>query len=174
MTPEQYIGWDAVAFYKHLTETNKLCREHGFQFRRISGLNDFADAVNSMQSTKAFVCCSDVNVGRFELLNTPHVSRSKTVLLAMRHKMGDMVARENCLTIINEIYRQFCSVLIMERTKIEQKGLYLESSITIQETDHNFIPGTAVAFFECKVTNYDVDMRFNPDEWVSESGAAAQ
>jgi len=173
MTPQPNLGWDAVAFYKRLTETNKLCQQHNFKFRRISGLNDFADAVNSMQSTTAFVCCSDVNVGRIQLDNTPHLSRSKTVLIAMRHKLDDMAARETCFTIINEIYRQFCSALIREKTKIEQNGLYLENSIAIQETDRYFIPGTAVAFFECKVTNY-VDMQYDENEWISESGEAAE
>lgn len=160
------IGWDAITFFKTLTETNKLCLAHNFKFRRISGLNDFADAVATMQSTANFVCVSDVNVGRFELNNTPHLSRSKTVIIAMRHKMDDMVARQNCFTIINEIYRQFCSALIREKTKIEENNLYLESSISVQETDRNFIPGTAVCFFECKVTNY-VDMQFHADEWTT-------
>lgn len=160
------IGWDAIKFYKRLTETNKLCLSHGFKFRKISGFQDFGEAVSTMKTTPNIVCVSDVNIGRFELLNSPHITRSKSVIIAMRHKKDDMNARQKCFDIINEIYRQFCSALIVEKTKIEENDLRLESSISIQETDKNFIPDTAVAFFECKVTNY-VDMQFNEDEWTT-------
>ena len=64
-------NWSATSFFENLTAHNKLAREKRFAFRKVSGLNGFEEAVNSLQDTTAFVCVSDISQGKSTLDNTP-------------------------------------------------------------------------------------------------------
>ena len=50
--------------------------------------------------------------GYTELNTTPHTRRVKAVFLAMRHALDDMEARQECMDIMRELFRQFMPVLI--------------------------------------------------------------
>ena len=82
----------------------------------------------------------------------------------MRHKQGDMTARQNCLAVINDLHRQFCSRLLMERTRLQENMQYLNSRIHLQEVSRYLVPGTAICMFEIAVDTY-IDLSYNPDEW---------
>ena len=62
--------------------------------------------------------------------NTPRTRRIKTVFLAMRHALNDMEARQGCFDTLRELFRQFMSVLLMEKTRLEQNRIYLDPQIT--------------------------------------------
>ena len=95
-----------------------------------------------MQIALAFVCVSDTSQGYTalgdegdaclgqELHTSPHTRRVKTVYLAMRHAVNDMAAREECLDLLREIFRQFMSVLILEATKLEEHFVHIDPRIT--------------------------------------------
>lgn len=74
-------------------------------FCRVSGLEGFEEALHIMQNNTAFVCVSDIAQGFTELNNSPHTRRVKTVFLAMRHGLDDMVARQVCMDIMRELFR---------------------------------------------------------------------
>ena len=57
--------------------------------------------------------------GYTELNTTPHTRRVKTVFFAMRHALDDMEARQECMDIMRELFRQFMSILIQEKTRVE-------------------------------------------------------
>ena len=165
MPSNVYKDWNAVEFFQQLTAQNKLCQEKGFRFVKISGLQGLEEAISQMQETKNFVAVIDNAVGYTELQNTPHTTRVRTLFFAMRHKLGDMSARERCMDTIRDIHQQFCSKLLMERTRLEQDRLYIDSRITLQEASQYLVPGTAICMCEISVTKY-IDLSFNPDQWL--------
>lgn len=161
-------NWDATAFFERLTSTNILAQQKKFQFRRVSGLQGFEDALATLQTTTAFVCVSDTAEGYTELNNTPRTRRVKTVFFAMRHKLGDMQARLACFDTMRELFRQYMSVLILESTRLQERSLYLDPRIRFSEIPEYFASGCACASFQVAVDIY-TDLRFNQSEWLSEA-----
>lgn len=156
--------WDATEYFEHLTATNRLAKREGFTFCRVSGLDGFEEALENMQHATALVCVSDIANGYTELNNTPRTRRVKTVFFAMRHKIDDMRARNTCMDIMREVFRQFMSKLILEKTKLENHCIYLDPRISFNEIDRYFFSGCACAFFQVAVDVF-TDLRLNPDEW---------
>ena len=156
--------WDATAFFEQLTATNRLAKSEGFTFCRVSGLDGFEEALDNLQQSLAFICVSDIANGYTELNNTPRTRRVKTIFMAMRHKIDDMRARNNCMDTMREVFRQFMSKLILEKTKLENHCIYLDPRISFNEIDRYFFSGCACAYFQIAVDVY-TDLRLNPDEW---------
>lgn len=162
-------NWNAVDFFEQLTGENLLARQEKFTFCRVSGLDGFEEALDNMQSSTAFVCVSDTANGFTELNNTPRTRRVKTVFLAMRHALNDMAARQECMDTMRELFRQFMSKLILEKTKLEQHCIYLDPRITFTEIDRYFFSGCACAYFQIAVDVF-TDLRYDSDEWRPATG----
>ena len=158
------FNWDATSFFKDLVAHNRFATAHGFSFCRVSGLEGFEVALGKMQTKTAFVCVSDISQGYTQFENTPHTRRVKTVFLAMRHAIDDMIARDRCMETMRELFRQFMSVLILEQTKLQQHCIYLDNRISFQEIDRYFFSGCACAYFQIAVDTY-TDLQYNDDEW---------
>lgn len=156
--------WDAETFFRILTATNKLCKQHKFVYCRVSGLQGFEEVLNKAQSEKAFICCSSDADGYTTLNNTPHTRRVKTVFIAMRHAVNRMDLRNICMETMREVFRQFMSVLIREKTKLENNHIYLDSRIQFSEIEQYFAQGTACAYFNI-ATDIFTDLRFDSEEW---------
>ncbi len=95
---------------------------------------------------------------------TPHTRRVKTVFFAMRHALDDMQARQECMDIMRELFRQFMSVLIQEKTRVEEEHIYLDPRISFLEIDKYFLSGCACAFFQI-ATDVFTDLSYNEEEW---------
>ena len=158
------MNWDATAFFQRLTSTNKFAQSHSFTFAKVSGLDGFEEALQQLQSAIAIVAVSDISQGYIEVNNSPHTRRVKTVFLAMRHALGDMTARQACMDTMRELFRQFMSKSILEKTKQEQHNIYLDPRISFQEIDQYFFSGCACAYFQIAVDTY-TDLRYDPTEW---------
>ena len=167
MTMDKNTNWDATTFFASLTAKNRFAQQNAFTFCRVSGLDGFEEALQQMQSTTALVCVSDTSQGYMEINNSPHTRRVKTVFLAMRHAIDDMTARQSCMDIMRELFRQFMSVLIQEKTQLEQHQLYLDPRIAFNEIDQYFFSGCACAYFQISVDTF-TDLRYNADEWNNE------
>ena len=159
------FNWNATAFFQQLTEQNKLAKEHGFKFCRVTGLQGFEEALGHMQSSTAFIAVDDSSQGYMDLANTPHTRRVKTVFLAKRHAIDDMAARGRCMDIMRELFRQFMSVLIMEQTRLQEHSIYIDPRISFQEIDRYFFSGCACAYFQIAVDTY-TDLQYNTEEWT--------
>ena len=160
--------WNASDFFRRLTETNLLAQKHGFKFAEVSGLQGLEEAVSSMQNTRNFVCVMENAAGYTEMDNSPHIRRVRTVFLVMRHVLGDMKDRRRCMDIITELHRQFCSMLIREKTRLEDEHMqYLDSRINLQEASKYLIPGTVIFMFELAVDTY-VSFEYNEKEWSTQ------
>ena len=156
--------WNATQFFSELLANNKLAIAEGFTFGKVSGLEGFEEALHAMQQATAFCCVSDIADGYTELNNTPRTRRIKTVFLAMRHAIDDMDARNECMEIMRELFRQLMSVLTLERVKLEQNCIYLDPRISFNEIDRYFFSGCACAYFQVAVDVF-TDLRFSEDDW---------
>lgn len=161
------FNWDAAAFFERLTVSNKFARANDFLFERVSSLEGFHTLISRVLSTKAYVAVSDTSAGGIDLNNTPHTRRVKTVFLFMRHKVDDSKARQSCLDKMNELFRQFMSVLIQEKTRLRENNIYLDDRISFTEIDKYFYTGGACAFFQIAVDTF-TNLVYNPDEWLNE------
>jgi len=94
-----------------------------------------------------------------------HTRRVKTVFLAMRHALDDMTARQECMDTMRELFRQFMSLLIQEKTRVEEEHIYLDPRISLQEIDSYFLSGCTCAFFQIATDVY-TDLRYNQEEWL--------
>ena len=156
--------WNATQFFENLCGSNKLAQKENFSFCQVSGLEGFEEAVQQMLTTPAIVAVSDINDGYTELNNTPRTRRIKTVFLAMRHAAEDMDARNECMETMRELFRQFMSVLTLERVKLEQNCIYLDPRISFNEIDRYFFSGCACAYFQVAADVF-TDLRYNANEW---------
>lgn len=164
---ETLSDWNAYGFFRDLTARCRLAAANNFNFFSVSGLDGFEQALANFQSTKAFVAVSEIADGYIELNNTPRSRRVKSVFLAMRHPQSDMAARARAMDILREIFRQFMSVLILERTRLEQQCIYIDPRISFNEINRYFFNGAACAFFQIAVDRF-TDLRFNSDEWLKQ------
>ena len=159
------FNWDATSFFEGLTKRNKFAQSKKFTFCRVSGLDGFEEALAKMLTKSAFVCVSDISRGFTDINNTPHTRRVKTVFLAMRHSLDNMVDRQSCMDTMRELFRQFMSVLILEQTKLQEHSIYIDPRISFQEIDRYFFSGCACAYFQIAVDTY-TDLQFNEAEWT--------
>lgn len=162
----QNFNWDAAAFFERLTASNKFAREQGFRFARVSSLEGFHGALDSMLESTAMVAVSDTSQGYMSLDNSPHTRRVKVVFMAMRHAVDDMEAREECMATMRELFRQMMSVLLMERTRLEEHCVFLDDRISFNEIDRYFFSGCACAYFQIAVDTY-TNLEYNPGEWLA-------
>ena len=159
------FNWNATAFFEGLTKRNKFAQSKKFTFCKVSGLDGFEEALTKMMTKTAFVCVSDISQGFTDINNTPHTRRVKTVFLAMRHAIDNMEARQSCMDMMRELFRQFMSVLILEQTKLQEHSIYIDPRISFQEIDRYFFSGCACSYFQIAVDTY-TDLQFNQAEWT--------
>ncbi|MDE6755952.1 MAG: hypothetical protein K2J66_02300 [Muribaculaceae bacterium] len=164
---DQNFNWDAAAFFERLTGSNRFARDNAYRFTRVSSLDGFHGALGVMNTTQAFVAVSDTSEGFVDVENTPHTRRVKTVFLAKRHSSDDMTAREQCMDNMRELFRQFMSMLILEKTMLEENNIFINPRISFTEIDRYFFTGCACAFFQIAVDTY-TDLSYNPDEWQTQ------
>ena len=157
--------WSATDFFQNLVAKNKLANTNQFVFCKVSGLEGFEEALHAMQQATAFCCGSDIADGYTKLNNTPRTRRIKTVFLAMRHAIDDMDARNECMEIMRELFRQLMSVLTLERVKLEQNCIYLDPRISFNEIDRYFFSGCACSYFQIAIDIF-TDLRYNENEWT--------
>lgn len=160
--------WDAISYFRNLTEKNRLAGEKGFRFGVVSDLQGFADALGDapFMSAPALVCVSDVSNGALALWPTPHRRQVKTVFMAMRHGIEKDAAtqRTECFRTIRELFRQFMSKFAKEKTMLEQGGLKIGEEITFSEIPKYFASGFACAVFQISVTVYE-NLIERREEW---------
>lgn len=159
------FNWDAAAFFERLTNANKLAKSKNFRFARVSSLEGYHTLISKTLEMTACVAVSDTSEGGTEMNNTPHTRRVKTVFLFMRHAVDRQDLRQKYLDIMNELFRQFLSVLIREKTRLSEDSIYIDPYIKFTEIDKYFYSGGACAFFQIAIDTF-TDLSYNPDEWL--------
>ncbi len=163
--PQSSFSWNTTSFFEDLTNRNRLAQSENFVFCRVSGLEGFEEALHVMQTATAIVTVSDTSQGYMEMNNTPRTRRVKTVFLAMRHALDDMAARQECFDTLRELFRQYMSVLLQEKTRLEENRIYLDPQISFTEIERYFFSGAACAYFQIAIDTF-TDLRYNASEWT--------
>lgn len=159
--------WDTVSFFRSLVARNKLSKSLSFGFGSCAGLQGFYDALSAASSSPNFISIDDSSDGMIIRRSTWRVQYVKTVYFSMRHKVGDLNARNFCLSQMREIFRQFMSVLVKERVRLDEDDINIDPNINFSEIDRDFCTGAACAFFQISV-DIPMDVCFNPDEWSAD------
>ena len=136
MENEKVFNWDAESFFRILTRANKLAQQHSFYYARVSGLQGFEEVLANAQKQKAFVCVQTEDDGFMTLNNSPHTRRVKTVFLAMRYPIDRLDLRSQCFSIMQEVFRQFMSVLLKE-------GVYQYSMVKARQLNSQVVEANA-------------------------------
>lgn len=156
------IDWSASEFFEKLCRANRFANENGFDFAEVSSLEGFSDLLSDNLLSTAFVAVSDTSDGAITIEATPRTRRIKTVFMAMRHSI--LSGREDCLEIMRELFRQFMSVLCLERFAVSDSGVIIDPRVTFHEIDKYFASGCACAYFQIAV-DVHTDLVFNDSEW---------
>ena len=156
--------WDATSFFYTLTRENIMCANLGYNFARCSGLDGLEEFIAKMQRVTRAVIVSDMSPGYTDLNNAPRTRRVKTVFLVCRHRVEDMTARNAAMAELREIFRQFMSRFLLEKTRIEQGILYFDPRVQFTEISPYFASGCACAYFQIAV-NTMTDLQYNANEW---------
>lgn len=162
------FNWDCSAFFERLTKNNKLAIDNDYRFVLVSSLEGFHSALSQMLSASAFVAVSETSQGTLTIDNSPHTRRVKTVFLAKRFPMDDAdgAHREAAMTEMRELFRQFMSVLVQEKTRLEESCIYLDDRISFNEIDRYFFTGCACAYFQMSIDTY-TNLAYNQAEWLN-------
>jgi len=158
------FDWNATAFFQTLTQENKLCQSKGYNFAKCSGLDGLEDFLATMQTVTRAVLVSDISPGVTDLNNAPRTRRVKTVFFVCRHALGNMDARNAAMAELREIFRQFMSRVLLEKSRIEQGILYFDPRVQFTEISPYFASGCACAYFQIAV-NTMTDLQYRADEW---------
>lgn len=163
------MKFDPVAFFKSLTEKNRLAQSYGFQFGVVSDLEGFSEVLESMQLYVPLVCVSDTATGTIGIDNAPFTREVRTVFMFMPHPIQSdwVAARAGCFAVMRELTRQFLSVLIRQDTRLRQGGISIDPSVSFQEIDRYFFSGGACAFFSVAFESI-TSLVLNPDQWTQD------
>ena len=140
--------WDAHAYFRRLLDMNRLALRHGFRFCSVSGLAGFEDALRHALDGLNFFAVSDVSDGFMSIGRSSQTRRVKTVFLAMRHAEGDMHARNTCMALMRELFRQLMSVLSRDRRSLADRRVFVDERVQFSEIEQYFFTGCACAYFQ--------------------------
>ena len=165
MKDKDNLNWSAADFFRKLTETNKMAVEAGAVFCRVSGLQGYQDAIAGLKKRKPVVAVSDVSKGTLFTDNTPHYDRLKMVFFAWPHAVDSMEDRQKAMEKIRELFRQFMTVFIREKVRLEESNIYLDQQISLNEIDKYIFSGMAAAYCHIQITTY-TNLEFDESEWI--------
>ena len=67
------------------------------------------------------------------------------------------------MDIMRELFSQFMSVLIQEKTRVDEEHVFLDPRISFQEIDRYFLSSCACTFFQV-ATDIHTDLRYDQKE----------
>ena len=159
------FSWNAAAFFGRLTDRNRLARRENFVFCRVSGLEGFEEALHNLQSAPAVVAVSDTSEGFMDMNNTPRTRRTQDRVPRHAPRPRRYGRAAGCFDTLRELFRQYMSVLLQEKTRLEENRIYLDPQISFTEIERYFFSGAACAYFQIAIDTF-TDLRYNPDLWL--------
>lgn len=164
----EFVEWNVGKYFSRLLDINRLALHHHFQFCNVSGLQGLEDMLHLMQNTANFFAVSDMSDGYMQVSDcSPRSRRVKTCFMAMRHQEGNMAARNHCMDIMRELFRQLITVLSHDVSLLYHHHISVDERIQFTEIDSYFISGCACAYFQIAV-DYPLNLCIAKDEWTAE------
>ncbi|MBD5172299.1 MAG: hypothetical protein HDT02_03645 [Bacteroidales bacterium] len=157
--------WDAFSFFSDRISALIPARDIGMKTVRVSGLEGLEDAVANMLDAPALCCVSDSSDGDIDLECSPSDSNFKLIFLLIRTPEGDMAARHRHLKTLRLIFHALLSVLIQERTRLENDCLFLDPKIQFHEAPAPLLSGYTCVWFQLRIVA-PLDLRINSNLWT--------
>lgn len=161
------VGFDAMTYFRNLTEQNKLTSELGFMATSCSGPGSFEGLLSSMMKGKNFVLIDDTNDGNVAINGDGGFFKvvTYTVWILMRYKPNDMNDRQEKLNTCRRIFRQFLSRIIIDKYQWQSNFTYLLSDqVDTRELGAYFMNGLTGVEFHIDVRE-PLNLEFNNEEW---------
>ena len=166
-TPSVQVGFDAVSYFRDLTQKNKLTSELGFLPTTCSGPHSFEGLLTNLMKSKNFVLIDDTNDGNVVINGDGGFFKvvTYTVWILMRYSNNDMNDRQEKLNMCRKIFRQFLTKMIIDKYKWESNFTYLLSDqVDTRELGAYFINGLTGVEFHIDVRE-PLNLEFNNEEW---------
>ena len=113
MTEKQF---DAIAYFKQLTEENNTCRLYNFVATTCSGPDTVQGVLQQFRTASTLIMVSDTVDSNTHSLGEGFFDRNVyTVWILASYKRDDMADREEKLNICRYIFRQFLSRLLHDK-----------------------------------------------------------
>lgn len=162
----EFREWNVARYFSRLIDINRLALKYRFQFCTVSGLQGLEDMLHLVQNTANFFAVSDMSDGYMQVSDSsPHSRRIKTCFMAMRHQESNMEARDSCMDIMRELFRQLITVLMHDVSMLYHHHINIDERIQFSEIDSYFFAGCACAYFQIAV-DYPINLCISNDEWT--------
>lgn len=164
--PEIKAGFDAMSYFKDMTEKNKLASEYGFTTVACSGPFSLEGLLLNFKNKTNFIAIDDTNEGNVFASDGGFFKNvTYTVWILARYKFNDMNDRQVKLNLCRVIYRQFLTRILKDKYKWQLDFTYLlGSNIDTRELGVYFVNGLTGIEFHLDIQT-PLDLTYNNDEW---------
>ena len=166
-TPSVQVGFDAMSYFRDLTEQNMLTSQLGFIATTCSGPMSLEGLLTNLMKSKNFVLIDDTNEGNVAINGDGSFFKivTYTVWILMRYKPNDMNDRQEKLNTCRKIFRQFLSKILIDKYQWQSDFTYLLSDqVDTRELGAYFINGLTGVEFHIDVRE-PLNLKFNYGEW---------
>lgn len=162
----EFREWNVGRYFKRLLDINRLAISYRFQFCSVSGLQGLEDMLHLAKNTANFFAVSDISDGYMQISDcSPHSRCVRTCFMAMRHQEGNMEARNRCMEIMRELFRQLVSVLSHDMSMLYHHHVNVSERIAFNEIEYYFFSGCACSFFNITI-DYPLNLCISKNEWT--------
>lgn len=160
--------FDAISYFKEMTEQNKLCQEKGFHVVTISGPDNLEGLLDEYRDYSRFVAVSDTSTENLSSDDGTYnftKRRAFTVMILSAYDYPDMDARQKELDLCREIFKQFVSKIIHDKYTYEEQYVQFETrSIPNKEFGRYYLSGMTGLYFTL-YTSEPIDLVFDESQW---------
>lgn len=161
--------FDAVAYFRTLTDKNRLARTNGFTPVVISSSDNLEGLFEMYRDRDRFVAVSDTSSGN---LSSPDGTygfskrRAYTVFILSAYQYDNMDDRQRQLELCREIFRQFVARILRDKYLYNEKQMFFDThAIPNQEIGRYFLSGMTGLHFTLYVQE-PVDLVYDERQWL--------
>lgn len=165
-TAEEQVGFDAMSYFKGLSEKNKLTKSLGFKAVSCSGPLSLEGVIGSMKHARNFIAIDDTNDGVVRESGGGYFKCvTYTVWILAKYKALDMNDRQEKLNLCRKIYKQFLSRILKDKYNWSMDFSYLlTGSIDTREMSSWFLDGVTGVEFHLDI-DQPIELVYDASEW---------
>jgi len=162
-------NFDAIAYFKTMTEHNKLAQKEGFIPVIISNTDNLEGLFEEYRDNDRFVAITDTNSGNLSSADGTYgfsKRRAYTVFILSAYEYDNMQSRQEELELCRELFHQFVSRIIRDKYTYEEKMMYFDThSIPNQEIGRYYMSGMTGLHFTLYVQE-PIDLIYDNEQWT--------
>ena len=161
--------FDAISYFKEMTERNLLAVREEFLPVTISGPDNLEGLFEEYRDHDRFVAVSDTSTGNLSSPDgtygfTKH--RAYTVFVLSGYEYGNMEDRQQQLELCRKLFRQFVSKIIHDKYEYTDEMRFVDTqTIPNQELGRYYLSGMTGLFFTVYV-HEPIDLVYYDEEWA--------